>query len=150
MIDGTSSDDFTLGLMKYGVLARRYFLGAYWLLFVGLAVDWGQYPGYVPNPELQPYPWKAVALSCAFLAVAVAVLYAILRPVTFHRSWGRLGFALLYAAVLFVVGAATFVTDQPGYYYVPAYFSAATLLGLIVFAVFLGASTLWQRTRHEP
>ena len=136
--------------MKYGALARRYFLGAYWLLFVALAVEWGQYPGYVPNPELQPYPWRAVAVTCALLAVAVAILYAILRPFTFHHSWGRLGFALLYAAALFAVGAATFVTDQPGYYYVPAYFSAATLLGLIAFAILLAVSTLLQRTRHEP
>jgi hypothetical protein len=136
--------------MKYSAVARRYFLGAYWLVFVGLAVDWGQYPGYVLNPEQQPYPWKAVALICGLVAVAIAILYAILRPVTFHRSWGRLGFALLYAGALFVVGAATFVTDQPGYYYVPAFFSAATLLGLVAFAVLLGASTLCQRARHEP
>ena len=136
--------------MNYGVLVRRYFLVLYWLAFVALAVDFGQYPGYVPNPELQPYPWKAVMLTCALLAVAVAILYAILRPVTFHRSWGRLGLALLYAAVLFVAGAATFVTDQPGYYYVPAYFAAATLLGLVVFAISLGLSSLWQRLRHEP
>jgi hypothetical protein len=70
--------------------------------------------------------------------------------VTFHRSWGRVALAVLYSAVLFIAGAATFVTDQPGYYYVPAYFAAATFLGLIVFAILLGVSTLWHRVRHEP
>jgi hypothetical protein len=136
--------------MSYAALVRRYFLLVYWLCFALLVVDWAQYPGYVSNPELRPYPWKAVALTCTLLAVAVAILYTILRPVTFHRSWGRLGSALLYAAAMFVAGAATFVTDQPGYYYVPAYFAAATLLGLTLLAVWLGFAALWQRVRHEP
>lgn len=116
--------------MRYGIFVRRYFLLVYWLAFVALAVDFGKYPGLVAQPELQPYPWKAVVVTSVLLAAAAAVLYAILRPVTFRGSWGRLSLALLYAVVLFVVGAVTFITDQPGYYYVPAYFAATTLLGL--------------------
>jgi hypothetical protein len=98
--------------------------------------------------ELQPYPWKEVGLTCTSMAAEVAILYGILSPVTFNRSWRRLGFALLYAAILFIVGAVVSLkSDQPPYYYVPSYFGAATLLGLTVFAMWLGISTIWHRVR---
>ena len=139
-----------LELMDIGLLARRYSLAVYWLAFAALTVDWGQHPGFVAHPELAPYPWNGVAVTLGVLAVEVAILYAILRPVTFHRSWGRLGFALLYAGILLVVSAFTFVTDLPGYYYAPAIFSAATMLGLILLTLVLGLSALWQRGRHVP
>ena len=134
--------------MNVRLLGRRYFLVAYWLVFAIWAVNWGKYPGFVVNPELAPYPWKAVGVTCGVLAVEVAILYAILRPVTFNRSWGRLGFALLYSACLLVFSAFTFVTDMPGYYYVPAYFSAVTMLALLVFALLLGLTGLLRRSRH--
>ena len=119
----------------------------YWLVFAVLAVNWGQYPGLIAGTELPPYPWKGVVITCGVLAVETAILYAILRPVTFHRSWWRLGFALLYGGLLLVVSAFTFVTDMPGYYYVPAYFSAATMLALFMFALVLGLAGLLRR-RH--
>jgi len=134
--------------MNVRLLGRRYFLVVYWLVFATWAVNWGKYPGLVVSPELAPYPWKAVGVTCGVLAVEVAILYAILRPVTFDRSWGRLGFALLYGACLLVFSAFTFVTDMPGYYYVPAYFSAVTVLALVVLALLLGLAGLLRRGRH--
>ena len=136
--------------MNYRIGVRRYFLAAYWLLFAVWTTFLGQFPGYVEHPELEPYPWIAVSLTSTLLAVEVTILYWILRPVTFHRSWGRLAFALLYVGSLFVFSAITFVTDMPGYYYVPADFATATLLGLIVFGFVMGLRTLWKRAHHAP
>jgi hypothetical protein len=133
--------------VNYRLIARRYFLVVYWLLFAAMAADWGQYPGLVLNRELVPYPWKGVGIMWALLGVEVAVLYAILRPVTFRRSWGRLALALLYAGLLVAYGVVTFVTDMPGYYYVPTYFAMATMLGLLVFAFLLGLTIWWRRRR---
>ena len=138
----------TLKRMNVRLLGRRYFLVAYWLVLVTWAANWGKYPGLVVNPELAPYPWKAVGVTCGVLAVEVAILYAILRPVTFDRSWSRLGFALLYGVCLLTFSAFTFVTDMPGYYYVPAYFSAITVLALLVFALLLGLAGLLRGSRH--
>jgi hypothetical protein len=133
--------------MNVRLLCRRYFLVAYWLVFAIWTVNWGKYPGLVLNPELTPYPWKAVGVTCGVLAIEVAILYAILRPVTFDRSWGRLGFALLFGACLLAFSALTFFTDMPGYYYVPAYFSVITMLALLLFTLLLGLAGLLRR-RH--
>ena len=135
--------------MRHRLSWGRYFLTLYWLFFAALAVYLGQYPGYVLHPELAPYPWEGVLITCIALAIAVAILYAILRPGTFDRSWGRLAIALFYAGLLLLFGAVTFVTDMPGYYYVPAYFAAMTTLILLVRAFVMGATTLWHRARHE-
>jgi len=134
--------------MDLRFLIRRYFLAIYWLAFAILAVDWGQYPGFILDPVMQPYPWREVGVTWGVLAVQVAILYAILRPVTFQRSWGRLGFALLYGVVLLAISAFTFGTDRPGYYYVPACFSAVTMLALVVIALALWLAGLWHRGRH--
>jgi hypothetical protein len=136
--------------MNYRLGVRRYFLAAYWLLFAAFTLYLGQFPGYVQHPELEPYPWVGVLVTWIVLAAEVAILYWILRPVTFSRSWGRLGFALLYVGALFVFGAVTFVTDMPGYHYVPAYFSAATLLGLLIFGLLMGLRSFWERVHHAP
>ena len=37
---------------------------------------------------------------------------------------------------------------MPGYYYVPAYFSAITVLALLVFALLLGLAGLLRGSRH--
>jgi hypothetical protein len=97
--------------MPFSTLARRYGLIIYWAAFAALTVRAGHDPGFAPS--LTAYPWKGVALTVGQLAIAVAILYAILRPRTFRRSWGRLGTAFLFVLVLFAFTLAP--TDMPGY-----------------------------------
>ena len=90
----------------------------------------------------------AVVVVWALLAILVGILYAILRPISFNRSWGRLLGALAYSAILFLLGYFSVVTDMPGYYYVFAQFSIVTMASMLVFAVFQAGSALWRWGRR--
>ncbi len=69
-----------------------------------VAVVWS---GTLPDPYLQhvrgiapphPYAFKNVAWVTAFITAQVALMYAILRPRTFRRSWGRAACAFAMSA----------------------------------------------------
>jgi len=133
--------------MNISSFARRYCFLAYWLMFALLTLRQARYPGLMRHPEEWRYPWDAVVVMWALLAVFVGGLHLILRPASFHRSWGRLLAAFAYSAVLLALGVDSVVTDMPGYYYVPAFFSFVTMAGLLVFALLQGVSALWYRRR---
>lgn len=154
MSDPTSGSDKPNGTLErsYGMttrsFARRYGLFAYWLMFALFTLRQAQYPGLMQHPEEWDYPWGAVVAVWALLAVLVAGLHLILRPASFHRSWGRLLAALAYSALLVVFGLRSVITDMPGYYYVPAQFSAVTMVGMLAFSLVQVASALWRRLRR--
>lgn len=127
---------------------RRYVWFGYWAVFAGFTVYAAQFPGYVPRPEEVPYPWIAVFFVWIVLAVLLGILYAIVRPTTFQYQWGRIVGALAYVAVLFGAGLATFVTDMPGYYYVPAVFSFVTMLAVLALALVATLTELLRRIKH--
>ena len=119
----------------------------YWLLFAMLTVYLGQFPGYVQHPETAPYPWLAVILVCLFLAILLAAFYFLLLPPLFRFSWWRLPASLALGAALLAASLFTFVTDMPGYYYVPHYFSFFTVLFLLVVSVSSIVGFIWRKTR---
>ncbi len=114
----------------------RYHIGfaLYWLVFAVLAVIGGTAPGFVPHPELTPYPWKGVICVSILLAFLVTSFYYILRPPAFRTSWLRLTAALSLGAALLVLSFLTCDTDMPGFYYVPHLFALLTMLVLLVAA----------------
>ena len=134
--------------MNIALFARRYVLQFYWLAFAVFTLHEAQSPGLLLHPEEWRYPWGAVVVVWALLAMLVSILYAILRPGTFNHSRGRLLGALAYSAVLLVLGYFSVVTDMPGYYYVFAEFSIVTMAGMLLFAVFQAVSALWRWRRR--
>ena len=134
--------------MSIGPFARRYCLLAYWLIFALITLQRAQVPGLMLDPEQWRYPWRGVVEMWALLAVLVGVLQLILRPATFHHSWGRLSGAILYASVLMVLSVSAFATDMPGHHYVPQLFSVITMVGMLTLAVAEGVGVLWRRRRH--
>ena len=138
----------TLGSMQATSLIRRYCLLAYWLLFAGVTVHQAQYPGLMLHPEEWEYPWRAVLVLWGLLAILIGGLYLIIRPRTYHHSWGRLVGGLVYAAVLLTLGMASVVTDMPGYYYVFAQFSLVTMGVMLLFAVIQIVGAVWRRWTH--
>jgi hypothetical protein len=135
--------------MTIGSFARRYCLLVYWLMFTLITLQRAQYPGLLIHPEQWRYPWRAVVEMSAFLAVMVGLLHLILRPVTFHHSWGRLFGALLYATVLLLgLGATPKGTDMPGYHHVPALFSVVTMVGMLTLALIEVVGAWVRRRRH--
>jgi O-antigen ligase len=125
---------------------RRYGLAVYWLLFALYSADAARYSGLVAHRQSASYPWVGLVATWVDLALEVMLLRWILRPRTFERSWGRLVVALAVYAVLAVLSAGTFVTDMPGYYYVPGQFHVVTFVGLFVVALVMAA----RSSRAEP
>jgi hypothetical protein len=125
---------------------RRYGLAVYWLVFALYASDAARYSGYVAHRRTASYPWAGLVATWVDLALEIAFLGWILRPRTFDQSWGRLAAALGVYAVLAVLSAGTFVTDLPGYSYVPGQFHMLTFVGLFVFALVTAACS----SRTEP
>jgi hypothetical protein len=74
-----------------------------------------------------------VFVICALLAILVGLFYAIIRPSSYDHSWRRLIGALVFSVTLFIIGVFFYVTDQPGYYYVPFEFSMVSLALILLF-----------------
>ena len=108
---------------------------AYWVALMLFTIEQGQYPGFWDNRNLWSYPYPAVASVCLLLTLLLATLYLIVPATQFPYSRWRLGFAVAYAAVLFVGSLPFNITDQPAYYYVPLKFAAVTLAAVVVLAV---------------
>ncbi len=127
---------------------RRYGLAIYWVAFAAFTAYVARSPGLMIHPEEWTYPWKSVLFIWALLAVLIGLLYLILRPVTYHRSWGRLASALIYAGALLVLGMFTVATDMPGHGYVPAIFGLVTFALVVLLCIVQISSALWARWRH--
>jgi hypothetical protein len=126
---------------------RRYGLAVYWLAFALYAGDAARYSGFVVHRPVAEYPWVGLVGTWVNLALEVALLRWLLRPLTFARSWGRLAAALGVYAVLGVLSAVTFATDLPGYCYVPGQFHMVTFVGLFVFTLATAAGS--SRTESD-
>jgi len=130
----------------------RYKLGfaLYWLLFAVLALFAAQNPGFVGNPDLVPFPWFGLFITWAVLAVLVSIFYFILKPAFVRGSASRLGVAFALSVAMVIGSILTMVTDMPGLYYMPHYFSLLTFLILLVISAFRVGRTLWRKVVGEP
>lgn len=122
----------------------RYKLGfaLYWLFFAVLAVFAARDPGFVGQPELVPYPWLGLVFTWEILAALVAIFYFILKPAFVRGSTSRLGAAFALSLVMIIASILTMITDMPGLYYVPHYFSLLTFLILLVISAFRAGRAL--------
>ena len=131
------------------MMIRRYGLTAYWIIFVLLTLHAGRNRRMVRNRETVPYPWEDVFETCALIGVETAVLYVILRPPTFRRSWRRVLAALLYASILIVINKPPALFDLAGYVYVPETFALITFLALLILLVQMIAMWCWRRATQR-
>lgn len=134
--------------MEPASYARKYGLVFYWLGFAVYTLYMAQFPGLIARSTQWSYPWAAVFVVWALLAVLVGLLHLILRPRTYHHSWGRLMAALSFSTVLLILGAVSVVTDMPGYYYVPAMFSVVTMAAMLLFVIAQAAVSLRRKRSH--
>ena len=113
--------------MRIMDLLKKYWLVLLWLAFGPITADAARNPGFVLDPDAVPYPWLAALFTWARLGVECAVFFLILR------SGRRLPWAVALAAILFFLSIMLWVTDMPGYHYVPAqfHFVLLLLLGLV-------------------
>lgn len=131
-------------------LLRRYLLVFYWLTFACYTLVAAKEPGYTYPREMRwagPYPWGGVIFVWIVLAAFTWGIFKVLT-LTLTRPWRRLGYALLYVSLLLMICVFLFgFTDQPGWYYVPLYFSLFTFVGMVVYALAFAIAWLWKRYR---
>lgn len=129
-------------------LLRKYGLSALWVLSLPLLI-WG---GFV-NPEAvsgdPSYPFGFVLLFALLTLLETGLLYLILRPNSFRRSWGRVIIALIVFTPISV--AARSFDEVPGYFDAHALWLAVVvrLLALTLIITVFFAVRHFQRTRRE-
>lgn len=120
-----------------------------WALGVATVVWAGFLPdGYLMRmmPPPHPYPLTVVLWAILFMTLLTGGLYAVLRPRSYRRSWGR----ALCATVLtipFVFQAAVSAMHAPppvGYY---IYWTMLMCVGCAVLCLCSGVAALWARGR---
>ncbi|TXI93391.1 MAG: hypothetical protein E6Q34_05580 [Burkholderiaceae bacterium] len=104
-------------------------LGVVLVIYSGFKED--GYLRYVAGiTEPQPYPIKGVLFFIGTIAIEASVIFGILRPSTYHLSFGR-------AITAFVVVSSLFVFWALGLMHSPPFFAAH------VFWVLIGAAFLF-------
>lgn len=129
---------------------RAAFLSG-WLVVVIGTLPVALIPPYVHAPlrGLVSYePWKGVLFVSVVVGVVMAVLYAIIRPATFDRSWGRLlgsiGFALAMSFLFFPLQF-----HMSGAFYVVGWFSVLSAFLLLVLGLVTVVQSLGDRWRSQ-
>jgi hypothetical protein len=125
-------------LNTFSLLAKRYWLALYWLLFAGVTADWaGRSALWTQHIAFPPYPWRAVIFIWAVLALEIGILHLCI----YHRGrqgWSlrhRVGRALIYTFLLSVFHILVFATDRIRIYYVIDIFAVVTFLGLLIVSI---------------
>jgi len=130
------------------MLFKRYWIHCLWLL--SLPAYWwaGMSPDTYANAALHiypAYPVRGVLTFIAITTVELLVLYAIIRPMTYSRSWKRAAAALLLFFPWLVV-CAVLLMHQPPYVFMH-------FLWLLLFNVILSVICLYSivagLTRHS-
>lgn len=102
----------------------RYGLLLLWLAFAPIIAIAARNPGFVPNPEAVPYPWRAALVTWGLLGLQSAVLFWL------TRSPRRLPVAFGLALLLLVGSLVATPTDMPRYEYVPGQYHLVLVIGL--------------------
>ena len=96
-------------------------------------------------PGIDPgYPLQAVLSFCAIVLLECSLLYALLRPTSYHRSWGRALCACLLALVIAVAWLSGFM-HAPPYYGMHLQWWLLVTLSVMLLALYSSAQALWQR-----
>ena len=129
----------SLGVCDFEVdgMLNRYWIPGMWLLSIPLYCWAGANPDQYAAAVLRthpPYPVGSVLACVAITAVESSLLYAIIRPRTYERSWKRCGAALLLFLPWLLV-CALLLMHQPAYVF--AHFLWLLLVNLVLAALFI-------------
>jgi hypothetical protein len=127
------------------VFALLWLAGTTAVVASGFSVD-----GYklhvmqVPLPHR--YPLSGVVTTSFALALELAVIYAVIRPATYNRSWGRALCAVFLATIAFLLSVASLM-HAPPYWGAHSLFLLCLTVGLIMLFLTTAVMRLHSRRR---
>jgi hypothetical protein len=98
----------------------------------------------VPLPH--PYPLTGVVNTSCVLTFELALIYAVIRPATFNRSWVRALGAVFVATIALLFSVATLM-HAPPYWGAHGLFLCCLAVGLIVLLLATAVTRLHSRLR---
>lgn len=127
------------------IFAVLWLAGTAAVVAAGFSVD-GYMLRVMRIPLPHPYPLSGVVATSAALALELAVIYAVLRPATYDKSWGRALGAVFVAAIAFLLSLVFLMHGAP---YWGAYCLVLFCLtaGLVVLFLTSAAMKLHSRRR---
>jgi hypothetical protein len=130
-------------------LRARMVFSAVWFTGIAAVVASGfSADGYklhvmrIPLPH--PYPFGGVVVTSVALTVELALIYAVIRPSTYARSWGRALGATIVAAVALLL-SAPLLMHAPIYFFVHSLILLCLTAGLAVLFLASAAAAARQR-----
>lgn len=140
-----------LTIMLRAPRAKRWrgIFGVVWLATVLGTMPAALVPPYWAGRGLVPYePWTGVLLVSGAVGFMMIVLYAILRPGSFNRSWRRLVFAILFTlAMTFLFSPLQLHVS--GSFYAVGWFSVFSTCLLLLIALALAGGSIRRRWRSQ-
>ena len=99
----------------------------------------------IPLPH--PYPLRGVVVTSLALALELTLIYAVIRPATYDRSWGRALCAAFVAAFVFLASVVTLM-HAPPYRGTHSLVLLCLTVGLLV--LFLTSAVMKLLSRRAP
>jgi cobalamin biosynthesis protein CobD/CbiB len=92
----------------------------------------------IPPPH--PYPTTFVLLLILFMSAQWLAVFAVLRPSSYRRSWGRAAIALVISVGFFVFGALGAMHQDPFYFYY-LYWLLFIIASMLLLAIWSGIAS---------
>lgn len=127
------------------VFALLWLAGTSAVVAAGFSVD-GYMLRVMQIPLPHPYPLSGVVTTSVALALELAVIYAVLRPATYDKSWGRALGAASVAAITFLLSLVFLMHGAP-YWGAYCLVLFCLTLGLLVLFLVSAATRIYSGRR---
>jgi len=118
------------GALPNKIFATLWLAGIASLVASGFSVDgYRLYVMRIPLPH--PYPLGGVLAVSSELTLELGLVYALIRPSTYARSWGRALCAAAFSAIVWLA-SAILLMHAPPYFVVHCLVLALVTVGLLV------------------
>ena len=143
-----SKQRYRLLVMPYSaqaVFALLWLAGIAVVVASGFSVD-GYKLHVMQIPLPHPYPLTGVVNTACVLSFELALIYAVIRPATYNKSWGRVLCAVFVAVIALLFSVATLM-HAPPYWGAHCLFVFCLTVGLVVLFLVSVATRLRSRNR---
>jgi hypothetical protein len=132
--------------LKHLAIPTYALLGIVWVVFSGFQEN-GYYRYVLRMPMPQPYPLSDVLYVIAIISVEALAIYGVIRPSSYHHSFGRSLISFAIASALVIFWALGLIHSAPfcGAHFLWVLVGAAALFVLSCFSAFLA----WRQAHNK-